>query len=116
MRGWFRRGAIRTLDGLVRWLGHPIRDHRTGELLGRGFLIPWRGKILVLGLREKVRADFLPAPDIRTRIFPGSALEGFTCPPGPPGGSAGAGNFVGVGTDSSPCGSSASPRRQKDRF
>ena len=68
MRGWFRRGAIRTLDVLVRWFGHPIRDHRTGELLGRGFLIPWRGKILVLGLREKVRADFLPAPDIRYRV------------------------------------------------
>lgn len=68
MNGWFRRRAVRILDGLVRWLGQPICDHRTGEMIGRGFLIPWRGKILVLGLRERVRPDFLPAADIRYRM------------------------------------------------
>jgi hypothetical protein len=60
--------AVRGFDAVVRACGSPIRDHRTGELLGRGFLIPWRGKILVLGLRERVEPDFLPAPDIRYRI------------------------------------------------
>lgn len=68
MKERFRRAFLRVFDALIRRCGSPLRDHRTGELLGHGLLIPWRGKILVLGLRERVRPDFLPAPDIRYRL------------------------------------------------
>lgn len=41
--------------------GSPLRDARTGQELGRVLLIPWRGKIHVIGLEEvRVRPVFVP--------------------------------------------------------
>ena len=37
-----------------------MRDYRTGEKIGRALLIPWRGKVHVVGLKEAVRVVFLP--------------------------------------------------------
>lgn len=41
-------------------LGTRIVDQETGRDLGRAFLIPWRGKVHVIGLETPVRAVFLP--------------------------------------------------------
>lgn len=35
--------------GLIDLLGSNIRDVDTGECIGRALLVPWRGRILVLG-------------------------------------------------------------------
>lgn len=45
---------------LYRWLGMEIRDARTGAKLGRVLMVPWRGKILVLGSGLDLRPEFLP--------------------------------------------------------
>lgn len=45
---------------LCRWLGSDIRDSTTGEKLGRALLVPWRGRILVIGLETTVVVQFLP--------------------------------------------------------
>lgn len=45
---------------LIRWLGTDIRDARTGKVLGRVLLVPWRGKILVLGPGLDLVPMFLP--------------------------------------------------------
>jgi hypothetical protein len=46
--------AIRThlskfLQLLARLIGSKIRDAQTGRLLGRAFLVPWGGKLHLLG-------------------------------------------------------------------
>lgn len=35
----------RCLQSLARLLGTKIRDIYTGEVLGHGFLVPWRGRL-----------------------------------------------------------------------
>jgi hypothetical protein len=46
---------------LVHKFGTRIRDAETGEVLGRVLIIPWRGRIHVIGLEElTVRPAFLP--------------------------------------------------------
>ena len=45
---------------LAHTLGTRIVDFETGEPLGRVFMIPWRGKIHVIGLVATVRPIFLP--------------------------------------------------------
>lgn len=46
---------------LVRRFGARLRDAETGEVLGRVLIVPWRGKIHVIGLEEvTVRPAFLP--------------------------------------------------------
>lgn len=37
------------LIGIINFLGSDIRDVETGECIGRALLIPWRGRILILG-------------------------------------------------------------------
>ncbi len=43
---------------VARRLGSPVRDVQTGELLGRALLVPFRGKVHVIGLDAVVRPVF----------------------------------------------------------
>ena len=45
---------------LVRHLGSPVRDVRTGRLLGRALFVPFRGKLHVIGLEASVVPVFAP--------------------------------------------------------
>ena len=45
---------------VARALGSRIVDHNTGRPLGKALIIPWRGKVLVIGLDAAVRPQFLP--------------------------------------------------------
>jgi hypothetical protein len=46
---------------LVRRFGARLCDAETGEVLGRVLIVPWRGRIHVIGLEEvTVRPAFLP--------------------------------------------------------
>lgn len=46
------------------WIAHSfgmrITDSETGKTLSRAFVIPWRGKIHVIGLTTAARPIFLP--------------------------------------------------------
>lgn len=44
---------------LCSWLGSPFHDCRTGEYLGRALLLPWRGKIHLLGAHCEL---WIPTP------------------------------------------------------
>ncbi len=50
----------RLVIALARSVGSKVVDAETGQVLGRAFLIPWRGKIAVIGLDGEVRPVFLP--------------------------------------------------------
>jgi len=57
----FLTNAIRRLVlALARRVGSKIVDAETGEVIGRAFLVPWRGKIAVIGLDAEVKPVFLP--------------------------------------------------------
>ena len=45
---------------LARRVGSKITDAETGRVIGRAFLLPWRGKIAVIGLDAEVKPVFLP--------------------------------------------------------
>lgn len=45
---------------VVRRIGSKIADAETGSPLGRVLIIPWRGKIHIIGLQRNVRPIFLP--------------------------------------------------------
>ena len=45
---------------IARLLASDLRDSRTGEKIGRALLLPWRGKIHVIGLEEAVKVEFVP--------------------------------------------------------
>lgn len=45
---------------LAHTLGWRIVDCKSGRRLGRALILPWRGKIHVIGLEEAVRPVFLP--------------------------------------------------------
>ena len=47
---------------IVHWLGSEIRDANTGERLGRALLIPWRGRIIVLGTGLTLVPQFYSQP------------------------------------------------------
>ena len=55
-----KRLALGFLRILVRVLGSNIRDARSGEILGRALLVPWRGRILFIGDTGAVEPVFLP--------------------------------------------------------
>jgi|GEM_PF-1898388 len=40
--------------------GVRLKDQRTGESLGRVLIIPFRGKLWIIGLTASVRPEFLP--------------------------------------------------------
>jgi hypothetical protein len=44
----------------ARIFGTRITDFQTGRPLGKALIIPWRGKIHVIGLEEDVRPIFQP--------------------------------------------------------
>ena len=58
------RSVVRAVGlRLARWLGATVVDQRTGQPLGRALFLPWRGRVVVIGLGEwvpPVRAVFLP--------------------------------------------------------
>lgn len=46
----FKQRILRPLAlGIINLLSSDIRDVDTGECIGRALLIPWRGRILILG-------------------------------------------------------------------
>ncbi len=47
-----RRLANRLVRLAAAVFGTRIRDARTGEVLGKAILFPWRGKILVIGYKH----------------------------------------------------------------
>jgi hypothetical protein len=47
--------------------GARLKDQRTGEALGRVLVIPFRGKLWIIGLTASVRPEFLP--QIRTTYW-----------------------------------------------
>jgi hypothetical protein len=52
---------IRALGlAVARLFASDLVDFRTGEKVGRALLLPWRGKIHVIGLEEPVQVAFLP--------------------------------------------------------
>lgn len=58
------RSLVRAIGlWLARRLGSTVVDRRTGQVLGRALFLPWRGRVIVIGLGEQihpVRAVFLP--------------------------------------------------------
>lgn len=56
----------KALHLLINRLGKPIRDERTGKILGCGIVWRWRGQIWLIGLhRPYVRAVFLPQMNLK---------------------------------------------------
>jgi hypothetical protein len=54
--GQMIRRIIRTVGlKIAQTIGMPIKDFRSGRSLGRALIIPWRGKIHVIGLDVAVR-------------------------------------------------------------
>lgn len=49
---------------IAQLLGSDLMDYRNGKKIGRALLIPWRGKIIVVGLQAVVRPVFLPTNSI----------------------------------------------------
>ena len=45
---------------IAQTIGTNIKDFRSGRSLGRALVIPWRGKIHVIGLKAAVRPMFQP--------------------------------------------------------
>ena len=45
---------------LAQTFGTRVIDQRTGNVLGRAFVIPWRGRIHVIGLETPVRVIWVP--------------------------------------------------------
>lgn len=46
--------------GIARLFASDLHDYATGERIGRALLIPWRGKVHIIGLETTVRPVFLP--------------------------------------------------------
>jgi hypothetical protein len=51
-----RRGGL----WLAQTFGTRIIDHETGQSLGRALIVPWKGKVHVIGLTRAVRIFWLP--------------------------------------------------------
>ena len=45
---------------IAQTIGTPIKDSQSGRSLGRALIIPWRGRIHVIGLKADVRPLFQP--------------------------------------------------------
>jgi hypothetical protein len=75
MRKFFRSVGL----FFVRLLGARMTDYQTGRDLGKALIIPWRGKVHVIGLETAVRAVFLP----QKRLTYWKQEIGFTTQPPP---------------------------------
>lgn len=64
---------------LARTLGSTITDAETGAVIGRALLLPWRGKIAIIGLDAEVKPVFLP----QARLTYWKQNLGFTLLPPP---------------------------------
>ena len=64
---------------IFRTCGSKIIDAETGADLGRAFLFPWRGKVIVIGLDMPVRPVFRP----QKRLTYWKQELGFTVHPPP---------------------------------
>jgi len=64
---------------LAQALGTRIIDQRTGNVVGRAFIIPWRGKVHVIGLETPVRLIWVP----QKRVTYWKQEIGFTTHPPP---------------------------------
>ena len=59
------RAAKALLRSLVAIAGAKVTDQRTGLPAGKALFIPWRGKLLVIGLENaRVSPAFLPQPHL----------------------------------------------------
>ena len=55
------KGLIRSIGlKIAHTIGTPIKDLGSGRKLGKALIIPWRGKIHVIGLNAAVRPMFQP--------------------------------------------------------
>lgn len=75
----FRQFIRGVLVAILRVLGAPIVDAKTGARLGRAFLFSWNGTIKVIGLEMPVVPVFLP----QTRLTYWKQDIGFTVHPSP---------------------------------
>jgi hypothetical protein len=74
------RKLLRTIGlFLARLVGTRLTDFQTGRDLGKALIIPWRGKVHVVGLETAVRAVFLP----QKRLTYWKQEIGFTTQPPP---------------------------------
>ncbi len=64
---------------VARLFASDLVDHRTGKKIGRALLLPWRGKIHVIGLELPVQVTFLP----QERLTFWKQEIGFTAHPEP---------------------------------
>jgi hypothetical protein len=74
---------LKLIRPMVLWLinlfGSDIPDVQTGKIIGRALLLPWRGRILVLG----TGLDLLPHFCAQTRMTQWQRTLGFTRHPAP---------------------------------
>jgi hypothetical protein len=70
-----RRFIRKIVLWLARLLGSEIRDVRTGKPLGRALLLPWRGRILVIGAECEL---WIPAPSPQKELVYWKQELGFT--------------------------------------
>jgi hypothetical protein len=55
------RKVVRSIGlAIAHRFGTRITDCRTGKVLGRAIIIPWRGRIHVIGLKSAVIPTFMP--------------------------------------------------------
>ena len=74
-----RNLARNLVVAIARAIGSPIRDETSGKVLGRALLVPWRGKVHVIGLEGVARAVFVP----QTRLTYWKQEIGFVTHPPP---------------------------------
>jgi hypothetical protein len=75
MKTWLRNAVL----CLARLCGSTIIDYRSGKVLGRALLVPFRGKIHVIGLANPVVPIFTP----QDRLTYWKQDLGFTAHPPP---------------------------------
>ena len=55
------RKLIRSVGlSFARLVGTRVTDFNSGRVLGKALIVPWRGKIHVIGLEASVRPQFQP--------------------------------------------------------
>lgn len=79
----FKQTFLRPLVlGLINLFSSEIRDVETGECIGRALILPWRGRVLILGARV---AGFALVPRFcaQSRLTFWKCELGFTRHPAP---------------------------------